>query len=121
MSEVPVCVRMIHSHRGMKNCWNFIAMMRKQNGRDFADDILKCTFSTETVCILIRISLTFVSREPIDNKSTLVQIRALCRTDDKQSEQITKIYATLVLSGVMGKHNPSLGFYLKHKASATAI
>ena len=39
----------------------------RQNGRHFADDFFKCIFLYENVWILIKISLKFVSRDPINN------------------------------------------------------
>ena len=39
----------------------------RQNGRHFADDILKCIFLNENVRIPIEISLKFVPKGPIDN------------------------------------------------------
>ena len=51
-----------------------------QNGRHFADDIFKCIFLNENLCILIQISLKFVSKGPIDNKWALVQVMAWRRT-----------------------------------------
>ena len=47
-----------------------------QNGRHFADDIFRCIFENEKFCILIQISLKFVSTGPIYNKPALVQIMA---------------------------------------------
>ena len=47
-----------------------------QNGRYFADDIFNSIFRNENLCILTRISLKFVPRDPIDNKSALVQVTA---------------------------------------------
>ena len=43
----------------------------------------KCIFLNENVCILIRISLTFVSKVPIYNKLALVQIMTWCLTVSK--------------------------------------
>ena len=43
-----------------------------QNGRHFADDILRCIFLNETFYILINISLKFVPKGPIDYKPALV-------------------------------------------------
>ena len=43
-----------------------------QNGRRFADDILKCIFMNERFCILIQISLKFVPKDPINNNPALV-------------------------------------------------
>ena len=48
-----------------------------------ADDISKCIFLNENDRILIQISLKFVPRSPIDNKSALDQVMACRRTGDK--------------------------------------
>ena len=48
-----------------------------------ADDNFKCIFLSENNRLLIRISLKFVSRSPIDNKPALVQVMAWGRTGDK--------------------------------------
>ena len=53
------------------------------NRRPFADDILKCTFSTENEWILPRISLKFVPKVPINNIPALVQIMAWRRPGGK--------------------------------------
>ena len=37
-----------------------------QNGRLFTDDIFRCIFVNETFCILVKISLKFVPKGPID-------------------------------------------------------
>ena len=44
----------------------------RQNGRHFADDILKCIFLNENVWIPMEISLKFVPKGPIDNIPALV-------------------------------------------------
>ena len=49
-----------------------------KNGRHFADDIFKRIFLNENVRISIQFSLKFVLKDPIDNKSALVQVMA-CR------------------------------------------
>ena len=43
-----------------------------QNGRHFADDIFRGSFMNDKFCILVKISLTFVPKGPIDNIPTLV-------------------------------------------------
>ena len=43
-----------------------------QNGRHFADDIFKRIFLDEKFAILIKISLKFVSKGPIDNNLAVV-------------------------------------------------
>ena len=48
-----------------------------------ADDLSKYIFMNEKFCILIRISLKFVLKGPIDNKSVLVQVMAWRRIGDK--------------------------------------
>ena len=49
-----------------------------QNGHHLADDIFRCIFVNEYFCILLKISLKFVPRGPIDTNPVLVQIMA-CR------------------------------------------
>ena len=48
----------------------------EQNGRRFADDILKRIFLNKNVRNLIQISLKFVPKDSIDNESALVQVIA---------------------------------------------
>ena len=71
---------------GMCHCsdqmLSFNTLRPRQNGRHFADDIFTCIFMNENVCTSIEISPNFVPREPIDNKSTLVQVMAWHRTGD---------------------------------------
>ena len=43
-----------------------------QNGHRFADSILKCIFVNEKFCILIKISLNFIRKGPIENNPALV-------------------------------------------------
>ena len=53
--------------------WHFInnSSPPGQNGHHFADDIFRCIFVNEKFCILIRISLKFVSKGLIDNNPAL--------------------------------------------------
>ena len=55
----------------------------RQNGRRFADDTFKRIFFNENIRILIKISLKFVPKGPINNNPTLVQIMAWRRPGDK--------------------------------------
>ena len=48
-----------------------------------ADDIFKCIFMNEKLRILIRISLKFVPKGPIDNKSALVWVMVWHWTGDE--------------------------------------
>ena len=54
-----------------------------QNVRHNADDIFKCIFLNENLCISIEISLKFVAKGPISNIPALVQIMAWRRPGDK--------------------------------------
>ena len=65
-----------------------------QNGRHFADDIFKCIFMNEKFCILIQISLKFVHKGRIDNKTSLVQVMAWRRTGDKPLPEPMLIQST---------------------------
>ena len=58
-------------------------LRQRQNGRHFADAIFRCIFVYEKFWILIKISLEFVPKGPIDNNSTLVQVMAWRQTGDK--------------------------------------
>ena len=62
---------------------SFNSSLPEQNGRRFADDVFKCIFINEKLCILIQISLKYVPRSPIDNKPALVLIMAWHWTGDK--------------------------------------
>ena len=48
------------------------ASLPGQNGRHFPDDIFKCIFLNEKFFVSIQISLKFVPKGPIDNKSVFV-------------------------------------------------
>ena len=55
----------------------------RQNRCHFPDDTFKCIFLNENVWILIKISLKFVPKGPINNIPGLVQIMAWHRPGDK--------------------------------------
>ena len=55
----------------------------RQNGRNFADDILKCIFLNENAWISLNISLKFVLKVRINNIPALVQMMAWSRPGDK--------------------------------------
>ena len=72
----PMCLNTSH--------YRSINILRlKQNGRRFADDVFKCIFLNENVCILIKISLKFVPDGPINNIPALVQVMDWRRSGDK--------------------------------------
>ena len=43
-----------------------------QNGRHYADNIFRCIFLNEKFFILIKISLKFVPKGPIDNNTAMI-------------------------------------------------
>ena len=61
----------------------FNTLRSRQDGRHFPDDIFKCIFLNENVWILIKISLKFVPKVPINNIPALVLIMAWRRPGDK--------------------------------------
>ena len=67
----------------IKSHWYFNSLRPRQNRRHFADNVFKCNFLNENVCIPIKISLKFVSKGPINNIPALVQIMAWRWTGDK--------------------------------------
>ena len=68
----------------------FNTLSSRQNSSHFPDDIFKCIFVNENICISIKISLKFVPKGPVNNISALVQTLAWCRPGDKPlSEPVT--------------------------------
>ena len=65
------------------NCHAFDILRPRQNGRHFADNILKCVFLKENIWMLLKISLKFVPEVRINNIPVLVKIMAWCRPGDK--------------------------------------
>ena len=61
----------------------FNTLRPRQNARHFPDDIFKCIFLNENVSIVIKFSVKFVAKGPINNIAALVQIMAWCRPGDK--------------------------------------
>ena len=72
-----------------------------QNRLRFADDIFRCIFMNEKLCILIQISLKFVRRSPKDNKPALLHVLSWWQviTWANHDPVHWRIYAAL---GVMG-------------------
>ena len=52
--------------------WNEITYPFPDYLWSFTDDIFKCIFMNEKFCILIKISLKFVPKGPINNNQALV-------------------------------------------------
>ena len=76
----------------------------RQNGRHFTDAVFKCIFLNENVWMLIKISLKFVPKGPINNTIALVQIMAWHRPGDEPLSEpmmiilLTHIYVSLSLN-----------------------
>ena len=68
--------------RYLNQYW-LLSLRPRRNRRHFTDDIFKCIFLNENVWILIKISLKFVPKGPINNIPALVQIMAWRRPGDK--------------------------------------
>ena len=60
-----------------------ITLRTKQNGHQFPDNIFKCIFLNENIWNLIKISLKFVPKVPVNNIPALVKIMAWHRQGDK--------------------------------------
>ena len=58
---------------------HFNTLWPKQNGRYFTNNIVKCIFFNKDRLILIKISLKFVPKGPINNIPALAQIMAWCQ------------------------------------------
>ena len=61
---------------------HWISLSSRQNGRHFPDDIFKYIFLNENAWILMKISLEFVPKGPINNIPALVQMMAWRRPGD---------------------------------------
>ena len=55
----------------------------RQDGRHFTDDIFVCIFFNENCCVLIKFSLKYLRKGPINNNPALVEIMAWCRSGNK--------------------------------------
>ena len=79
--------------------WQFNTLRPRQNGRHFADDILKCIFLNENALNLIKISLKFIPKGPINNTSALVQIMAWRRPCNKPLSEPVMIISLVHICG----------------------
>ena len=55
---------------------DYNTMKLRQNGHHFADETVKSSFFNDIFLILIKISLKFVTKGPLNNIPALVQIMA---------------------------------------------
>ena len=63
-------------------------------GRHFADEIFKSIFMNERFCISIQMSLNFVPKGQIDNKSALAQVMAWYLKGNKPLAKLMPIQFT---------------------------
>ena len=89
-----------------------------QNGRLFADDIFICIFMNEKFCILVKISLKFVSKGPIDSNPALVQIMAWRRIGANYLNQCWPSSLTHIC-GTRGDELTSLGWHRQSQCYKT--
>ena len=74
----------IHSSTTIKyKLLSLNTLRSRQNGRHFVDDIFRCIFLNENILILIKISLKFVPKDPVNNIPAWVQIMAWRRPGGK--------------------------------------
>ena len=71
------------NHGKESHVWAVNTLRPRQNGCHFADGIFTCIFFNENAWILIKISLKFVPKGPINNIPALVLITAWCRPGNK--------------------------------------
>ena len=67
----------------MRGILTHLSLDKIENGRRYADDIFRCIFMNEKFCILIKISLKFFPKVPINNIPALVQIMIWHRQGNK--------------------------------------
>ena len=92
----------------------FNSSLPGQNGRNLADDVSKCIFMNEKFCILIRISLKFDPKGPIDNNPALVYTW-LRRIGNKPLSEamLTRFTDVYVLGGDGLNSIKSIAYYRK--------
>ena len=83
----------VKHHKRIRSPFN--TLRPRQIGCHFADNIFKCIFLIENVRIPIKISLNFVSKGPINNIPSLVQIMAWRRPGSKP------LYEPMIISLLM--------------------
>ena len=72
-------------------CSYFNTLRPRQNGHHFPDGIFKCNFLNENRWILIKISLEFVPKSPINNIPALIQIIAWHLPGDKPLSELIMV------------------------------
>ena len=84
-SPTPYVADVVTNEQNALNILIINTLGSRQHTRCFVDDIFECIFFNENYCILIKISLNYDRKGPIDNNPALVQIMAWRRPGDKSS------------------------------------
>ena len=75
---------------------NVETLRPRQNGRRFPDNIFKCIFLNEDVCLSIKISLKFVPKGPMNNIPALVHfLTYICVIRPQRGVLVTKEFPVL--------------------------
>ena len=84
--------------------YHFNTLKPKKNGCHFTDYVFKCIFLHENVWILLRSSLKFVPKVPINNILSLFQIMSWWWSGNKPLSEpmIVRLYVSLVLNKLKG-------------------
>ena len=90
-------------------CFN--TLRPRQDGRHFADDVLKCIFMNENVWISLKIPLKFVPRGPINNIPALVQIMAWRRPGDRPLSEPMLVFVPTHICVTRPQWVNPLGFF----------
>ena len=80
----------------------------RQNGRRFAGDLFKYIFLNENVWILIKISLKFVPKDPINNIPALVRVMAWRRPGAKPLSEPVMVNDEWWLPTHIKRHSASM-------------
>ena len=92
-------------HRRTQQCKLTNTLRPRQNGRHFADGIIKCIYVNENHCILLRFSPKF-----IDNMPALVQVMAWCQIGNNPVPEPMMTFFLNLLHRLNMRHSTSMSF-----------
>ena len=104
----------------------FNSLRARPNRPHLADGIFKCIFFNENILILIKISMKFISKDPIDNIPALVQIMSWHQPGGKPLSEpmitilLTHISTTRPLVGWINSLGPSDAIWWQRSLSTLA-
>ena len=91
-------------------CISFNKLRRRQNGRHIPDDTFKCIFLNENVWISIKISLKFVTKDPIKIKVKVWQTLLTYKNNWLSLQQLTVIQSRGCLSNKLVNMTLAIAF-----------